>query len=58
MDDKIVDQLRKEYPHYIKLDVAGRYLGVSPRRPDILYEENSSETTRKSTGLDPPYGAI
>lgn len=39
MDDKIAAQLRKEYPIYIKLDVAGRYLGVSPRQLSKLIAE-------------------
>lgn len=39
MDKKLADQLRKEYPHYIKLDVAGRYLGVSPRQLSKLIAE-------------------
>lgn len=39
MDDKIADQLRKEYPIYVKLDVAGRYLGVSPRQLSKLIAE-------------------
>lgn len=39
MDKKLADQLRKEYPIYVKLDVAGRYLGVSPRQLSKLIAE-------------------
>lgn len=39
MDKKTADQLRKEYPNYIKLDVASKYLGVSPRQLSKLIAE-------------------
>lgn len=39
MDKRTADQLRKQYPHYIKLDEAGKYLGVSPRQLSKLIAE-------------------
>ena len=38
-DKRTADQLRREYPHHIPLEVAGRYLDVSPRQLSRLVAE-------------------
>ena len=32
MDHKTADMLREKYPHYVPLDEASKFLGVSPRQ--------------------------
>ena len=39
MDQKTADMLREKYPNYMKLDVAGKLLGVSPRQLSKLIAE-------------------
>lgn len=39
MDKETADMLREKYPNYIKLDVAGKLLGVSPRQLSKLIAE-------------------
>ncbi len=39
MDQKTAEKLRKEYPHYIPLEEASKYLGVAPRQLSWLIAE-------------------
>ncbi len=39
MDQKTADMLREKYPNHIPLEVAAKYLGVSPRRLAQLIAE-------------------
>lgn len=39
LDKRTADKLRKEYPNYIPLPVAAKYLGVSPRQLSKLVAE-------------------
>lgn len=39
MDKKTVDQLRRQYPNHLPLNVAGQLLNVSPRQLSRLVAE-------------------
>ena len=39
MDQKTADKLREKYPNHVKLEVAGKLLGVSPRQLSLLIAE-------------------
>lgn len=39
MDKKTAQQLRRDYPNHVPLDVASAYLGVSPRQLSWLIAE-------------------
>ncbi len=39
MDQKTANMLREKYPNHIPLEVASKYLGVSPRRLSQLIAE-------------------
>lgn len=39
MDQKTADMLRQKYPNHVPLDVASKFLGVSPRQLSRLIAE-------------------
>ncbi len=39
MDQKTADMLREKYPYYVPLEVASKFLGMSPRQLSKLIAE-------------------
>lgn len=47
MDQKTADMLREKYPNHIPLEVASKYLGVSPRQLSRLFQNTGMDYNDK-----------